>query len=112
MVKMEKYQKELLETKTKYELNFTETITDEYKKRQAIQFFENGFGISIINIKSHNGAFLSYTKSEEEYEIAVLQKRENGSSSITYETPITDDVIGHLRIKDVYKIMKKIEKLK
>ena len=109
---MEKYQKELLETKTKYELNFTETITDEYKKRQAIQFFENGFGISIINIKNHDETFLSYTKSEEEYEIAVLQKRENGSSSITYETPITDDVIGHLRIKDVYKIMKKIEKLK
>ena len=108
---MEKYQKELLETKTKYELNFKETITDEYKKRQAIYFFENGYGISIINIKNHTGTFLSYTKSEEEYEIAVL-KRENGSSSITYETPITDDVIGHLRIKDVYKIMKKIEKLK
>ena len=108
---MEKYQKELLETKTKYELNFTETITDEYKKRQAIYFFENGYGISIINIKNHTGTFLSYTKTETEYEIAVL-KRENGSSSITYETPITDDVIGHLRIKDVYKIMKKIEKLK
>ena len=108
---MEKYQKELLETKTKYELNFKETITDEYKKRQAFYFFENGYGISIINIKSHNGVFWSYTKSEKEYEIAVL-KREKGSSSITYETPITDDVIGHLRIKDVYKIMKKIEKLK
>ena len=96
----------------KYELQFMEIITDEYKKRQAIQFFENGFGISIINIKTHGGTFLSYTKSEEEYEIAVLQKRENGSSSITYETPITNDVIGYRRIKDVYKIMKKIEKLK
>ena len=108
---MEKYQKELLETKTKYELNFTETITDEYKKRQAIYFFENGYGISIINIKNHTGTFLSYTKTETEYEIAVL-KRENGSSSITYETPITDDVIGYLKIEGVYKIMKEIEKLK
>ncbi len=108
---MEKYQKELLETKTKYELNFKETITDEYKKRQAFYFFKNGYGISIINIKNHTGTFLSYTKSEKEYEIAVL-KREKGSSSITYETPITNDVIGYLRIKDVYKIMKKIEKLK
>ena len=96
----------------KYELQFMEFRTDEYKKRQAIYFFENGYGISIINIKNHNGTFLSYTKSEEEYEIAVLQKRENSSSSITYETPITNDVIGYLRIKDVYKIMKKIEKLK
>ena len=109
---MKKYEEELINTKTKYKLQFMEIITDEYKKRQAIQFFENGFGISIINIKNHDETFLSYTKSEEEYEIAVLQKRENGSSSITYETPITDDVIGHLRIKDVYKIMKKIEKLK
>ena len=109
---MKKYEEELINTKTKYKLQFMEIITDEYKKRQAIQFFENGFGISIINIKNHDGTFLSYTKSEEEYEIAVLQKRENGSSSITYETPITDDVIGYLGIKEVYKIMKEIEKLK
>jgi hypothetical protein len=109
---LKKYEKELMNTKSKYELQFMEIITDEYKKRQAIHFFENGYGISVVNIKSHKGTFFSYTQSEEEYEIAVLQKRENGSSSITYETPITDDVIGHLRIKDVYKIMKKIEKLK
>ena len=109
---MKKWKEELLKTKSKYELKFKEIMTDEYNRRQATYFFENGYGISIINIKSHNGIFLSYTQSEEEYEIAVLQKSENGSSSITYETPITDDVIGHLRIKDVYKIMKKIEKLK
>ena len=96
----------------KYKLQFRETITSEYKKRQAIQFFENGFGISIINIKKHDETFLSYTQSEEEYEIAVLQKREDGSSNITYDTVITDDVIGYLKIKEVYKIMKEIEKLK
>ena len=72
---MKKYQKELLETKTKYELNFKETITDNYKKRQAIHFFVNGFGISIINIKNHDGMFSSYTKSEEEYEIADKKGR-------------------------------------
>ena len=66
---MKKYEEELINTKTKYKLQFMEIITDEYKKRQAIYFFENGYGISIINIKSHNGVFLSYTKSEEEYEI-------------------------------------------
>ena len=96
----------------KYELQFMEFRTDEYKKRQAIYFFENGYGISIINIKSHNGVFLSYTNTKTEYEIAVLQKRENGSSSITYETPITDNVIGYLKIEEVYKIMEEVEKLK
>ena len=96
----------------KYELQFMEFRTDEYKKRQAIYFFKNGYGISIINIKNHNGAFLSYTNTKTEYEIAVLQKRENGSSSITYETPITDNVIGYLKIEEVYKIMEEVEKLK
>ena len=109
---MKKWKEELFKTKLKYELKFKEIMTNEYNRRQATYFFENGFGISIINIKNHNGTFLSYTNSEEEYEIAVLQKRENDSSSITYETPITDDVIGYLSLKDVYKIMKKIEKLK
>ena len=96
----------------KYELQFREFRNDEYKKRQAIYFFENGYGISIINIKNHNGTFLSYTNTETEYEIAVLQKRENGSSTITYDTALTDDVIGFLKIEEVYKIMKEIEKLK
>ena len=96
----------------KYELQFMEFRTDEYKKRQAIYFFENGYGISIINIKNHNGEFLSYTNTKTEYEIAVLQKRENGSSSITYDTVITDNVIGYLKIEEVYKIMEDVEKLK
>ena len=109
---MKKYEEELINTKTKYKLQFMETITDEYKKRQAIQFFENGFGISIINVKAHDGTFLSYTKSEEEYEIVVMQKREDGSSSITYKTPITNNLIGYLGIEGVYKIMKEIEELK
>ena len=95
----------------KYELNFKETITDEYKKRQAVYFFSNGYGISIINIKTHNGEFLSYTKTKSEYEIAVLEGSKN-NSRITYDTVITDDVIGYLKIKGVYKIMEEIEKLK
>ena len=108
---MEKYQKELLETKTKYELNFKETITDEYKKRQAIYFFENGYGISVINIIGTNGEHYSYTKNKDQYEIAVLEGSKN-NSRITYDTVITDDVIGYLGIEGVYKIMEEIEKLK
>ena len=95
----------------KYELKFKEFRTDEYKKKQAIYFFENGFGISIINIKNHNGEFLSYTKTKSEYEIAVLEGSKN-NSRITYDTIITDDVIGYLKIGGVYKIMEEIEKLK
>ena len=95
----------------KYELQFLETITDEYKKRQAIYFFENGYGISVINIIGTNGDHYSYTKNKDQYEIAVLEGVKN-NSRITYDTVITDDVIGYLGIEGVYKIMEEIEKLK
>ena len=95
----------------KYELQFMEFRTDEYKKRQAFYFFENGYGISVINIIGTNGEHHSYTKSKDDYEIAVLEGVKN-NSSITYDTVITDDVIGYLKIEGVYKIMEEVEKLK
>ena len=95
----------------KYELQFMEFRTDEYKKRQAIYFFENGYGISVINIIGTNGEHYSYTKNKNQYEIAVLEGSKN-NSRITYDTVITDDVIGYLGIEGVYKIMEEIEKLK
>ena len=95
----------------KYELQFMEFRTDEYKKRQAIYFFENGYGISVINIIGTNGEHYSYTKNKNQYEIAVLEGVKN-NSKITYDTVITDDVIGYLGIEGVYKIMEEIEKLK
>ena len=95
----------------KYELQFMETITDEYTKRQAVYFFSNGYGISVINIIGTNGEHYSYTKNKDDYEIAVLEGVKN-NSSITYDTVITDDVIGYLKIEGVYKIMEEVEKLK
>ena len=95
----------------KYELQFREFRTDEYTKRQAIYFFENGYGISVINIIGTNGEHYSYTKNKNQYEIAVLEGVKN-NSRITYDTILTDDVIGYLGIEGVYKIMEEIEKLK
>ena len=95
----------------KYELQFREFRTDEYIKRQAIYFFENGYGISVINIIGTNGEHYSYTKNKYQYEIAVLEGVKN-NSRITYDTIITDDVIGYLGIEEVYKIMEEVEKLK
>ena len=94
----------------KYELQFMEFRTDEYTKRQAIYFFSNGYGISVINIIGTNGKHYSYTKNKNQYEIAVLEGSKN-NSRITYDTVLTDDVIGYLKIEGVYKIMEEIEKL-
>ena len=95
----------------KYDLIFLTDVAEEYTKRQAVYFFSNGYGISVINIIGTDGVYFSYTKNKEQYEIAVLEGNKE-SSRITYDTVITDDVIGYLGIEEVYKIMEEIEKLK
>ena len=95
----------------KYDLIFLTDVTEYHTKRQAVYFFSNGYGISVINIIGTNGEHYSYTKNKHQYEIAVLEGSKN-NSRITYDTVITNDVIGYLGIEEVYKIMEEIEKLK
>lgn len=47
-----------------------------------------------------------YTSPEKPYELAVLD-----GDDLTYETPITDDVIGYLNYDEVLEILSEIEKL-
>lgn len=68
---------------------------------QEIYKFPNGYGASVIcNPYSFGG-------DEGLWEIAVLD--ENGH--ITYETPITADVIGYLNDDEVIEILNKIKEL-
>ncbi|MDJ1090700.1 hypothetical protein QNJ39_03760 [Macrococcus caseolyticus] len=62
--------------------------------------FDNEYGASVVN---HS---FSYTNGDDEWELAVLK---NGR--LTYDTHITDDVIGHLKVVDVLKILDEIERL-
>lgn len=57
---------------------------------QDIYEFPNGFGASVVR-----GTF-SYGGDEGLYELAVLHR-----GDITYETPITDDVLGYLSDDEV-----------
>ena len=81
---------------------------------QKLWRFENGFGASVIQFKMMTGRYGSYTDDDTEWELAVI-KFEDGDDdetfTLTYDTPITDDVIGHLQGKDIVKILKKIQKL-
>jgi hypothetical protein len=63
--------------------------------------FENGYGASVVKGPHTYGGKIGL------YEIAVLDSEEN----ITYETPITSDVIGYLRPEDVTDVIEKIQKL-
>ncbi len=70
----------------------------------ASYFFHNGYGVSVIT-----GEY-AYTSEKAPYEIAVL-KGNSKDSSLTYDTSITDDVVGHLTAKEVDEIMVKVKNL-
>lgn len=69
-------------------------------KKVRVQF-DNGYGVSVV---SHT---FSYGGKDGLYELAVLDK--NGE--LTYETPITSDVLGYLEPEQVTEIMEKVQSL-
>jgi hypothetical protein len=68
---------------------------------QCIVQFENGYGASIV-ISEH-----TYGGSDGLYEIAVFGKDGN----ITYDTPVTSDVLGYLTEQGVEDTLIKIKNL-
>lgn len=71
---------------------------------QAKVFFPNGYGASVVR-----GPY-TYGGSKGFYELAVLKGTEAGFD-LTYDTPITDDVVGYLTADDVTDLLAKIEAL-
>lgn len=76
-------------------------LEDPYNGVQAIINFDNGYGASIV---SHE---FSYGGKSKLYELAVLDKDGN----ITYDTPVTNDVLGHLNSENVTETMLFIQSL-
>lgn len=71
---------------------------------QAMAFFPNGYGVSVVRNR------YSYGGEEGLYELAVFAGDEK-RHSITYDTPVTDDVLGHLTPRQVTQIMKTVAAL-
>lgn len=63
--------------------------------------FDNGFGASVIR-GPH-----SYGGSEGLFELGVLGK----DGHLNYDTPVTDDVVGHLTVDSVNELLDKIAQL-
>ncbi len=63
--------------------------------------FDNGYSVSVIQ-----GTF-SYTDGTNEYELAIKKH-----GKFCYDTPITNDVLGHLSKEEVTEVMKKVQELK
>ena len=68
---------------------------------QARIQFDNGYGASVVCTP------YTYGGDKGLYELAVL----DSNGSLTYDTPITNDVIGYLRPEDVTDVMEKIQQL-
>ena len=68
---------------------------------QLLYKFENGYGASVVK---HDR---SYGGKKGMYEIAVL----DNEGDLCYDTPITSDVIGHLNMAEVDKILVNISHL-
>lgn len=69
--------------------------------KQAKLQFDNGFGVSVV---SHT---FSYGGKDGLFEVAVLDK----DGKLTYETSVTNDVIGYLEPHEVSEIMEQVQNL-
>jgi len=83
---------------------------------QKIWKFKNGYGASVVrfSIKSMLGkGYLggNYGSEKGLWELAVI-KFDKDSWSLTYETKITNDVIGYLTESEVEDHLKRIKELK
>ena len=63
--------------------------------------FDNGYGASVVRHE------YSYGGKDGLYELAVL----SNEGELTYDTPITNDVLGYLTDKDVTEVLIKIQQL-
>ena len=68
---------------------------------QARIQFDNGYGASVVKTP------YSYGGDRGLFELAVL----DNDGHLTYDTPVTSDVIGYLRDIDVTDVMEKIQQL-
>lgn len=82
---------------------FSEYIVEDKEMlqgRQIILKFDNGYGASCIN---HFGSYGN--------EIGVLYFDDDGEASLTYNTYITNDVLGHLDVKEAENALNQIKNL-
>ena len=68
--------------------------------------FDNGYGASVIKHR------YSYGSDQDLWELAVLDSFDrNPNGELTYDTPITDDVVGYLTDEEVRNLLEQIKGL-
>ena len=85
------------------ELDFS-TRANKLSGKQAVVFFGNGYGASVIQ------GYGTYGGEEGLYELAVIWGSD-ADWDLCYDTEITEDVIGHLTESEITDLLKRIEEL-
>ena len=83
------------------DLDFIKLDDGFMKGVKCRMMFENGFGVSVV---SHT---YSYGGKDGLFEVAVLDE----DGDLTYNTPVTNDVIGFLNPDEVTEIMEQVQNL-
>lgn len=69
---------------------------------QYIRYFDNGYGISILQSK-----YAYCDKENNTFEVAVI----NHEGDVVYDSGITDDVMGYQTVDEVFEIIDQIKNL-
>jgi hypothetical protein len=85
--------------KTFKDLDFLPHPNAPYFETQAVCNFENGYGVSVVNGR---GAYCDTNT----FEVAVLY-----DNHLTYNTELTDDVMGYQSPEDITKSMEYLQNL-
>lgn len=84
------------------DLNFQPHPTIRFREAiQATAFFPNGYGVSVVRFPG------SYGYTQGLYEVAVL-KGDEKDWVLCYDTPVTDDVMGHRDPTDIENIIEEV----
>lgn len=81
---------------------------------QKIYRFENGYGASVVQFTIGSYGVGSYGVESGRWELAVLRFTGDNVArdfELTYDTPITDDVLGHLDDDEVEETLARIREL-
>jgi hypothetical protein len=83
------------------DLVFTDKNCKPLLNKRSEMFFDNGYGVSVINGK------LANTVNDQQFEVAVI----DSNCELVYDTPVTSSVLGHLEADDVSEVMKQVQLL-
>lgn len=82
---------------------------------QRLYKFQNGYGASVVRFgwrfRDKKKRYASYTKNDQQWELAVIRWVTPRRFEIVYNTPIASDILGYLTKADVEKVLDKIRKL-